>query len=60
MSWKVQLHETRRHRYHSIYVLDSLNRKRTAAKETVEWCRLNGHRSWKTVSSRLFPGIKDP
>ena len=24
-----------------------------------EWFRLNGHRSWKAVSSVLFPGIKD-
>lgn len=45
-------------------MLDSLNRKETVFKgatftETVEWCQLNGHRSWKAVSSGPFPGIRD-
>ena len=59
-SWKIQLHETMCHINH---VLDLLNRKQTAKEsalmEAVEWCRLNGHRGWKAVSSGLFPGIKD-
>ena len=46
MSWKVQFCETRRNNHHQSHVLDSLNRKQTAAKETalieaVEWCKLN-------------------
>ena len=34
MNWKGELLETRRHMHHSSHVLDSLNRKRTVAKET--------------------------
>ena len=65
MSWKVEFHETRRNNHHQSHVLDSLNRKKTVAKETalteaVEWCISNGHWGWKAVNSGLFPGIKDP
>ena len=65
MSWKVQFRETRRNNHHQSHVLGSFNRKQTVAKETaltetVEWCKLNGHRGWKAVNSGLFPGIKDP
>ena len=46
MSWKVQFRETRRNNHHQSHVLDSFNRKQTAAKETalieaVEWYKLN-------------------
>ena len=65
MSWKVQFHGTRRNNHHESQVLNSLNRKQTVAKETTlieagEWCKLNGHTSWKEVNFGLLPGIKDP
>ena len=61
----MQFRETRRNNHHQSYVLDSLNRKQTVAKETalieaVEWCKLNRHRGWKAVNSGSFPGFKDP
>ena len=65
MSCKVQFCGIRRNNHHQSHVLDALNRNQTVAKETaltesVEWCKLNGHRGWNIVNSGLFPGIKDP